>query len=81
MSDKTTKDKLRAARSFTPRKSIESLPAVEFSPDSAKEERELAQAELLQSVLRVAGLDHVTESKLVRDVVKTALGRVPAIGE
>jgi len=46
-----------------PRKSLESLPGAELSPGSAREERELTQAELLQSVLRVAGLDPVTGAK------------------
>jgi hypothetical protein len=29
----------------------------------------------------IAGIDHVTESKLVREAVKNALGKVPEIEE
>lgn len=66
---------------ITPLESLASLPPVEFTPGKEGDEGQLAQAELLQSVLPIARLDHVAESRLVRDVVKNALGRVPEIGE
>ena len=74
------KDKDKAAP-VTPAESLASLPKVEFSPGGEGEEGDLSQAELLQSVLPIARLDHVSESRQVRDVVKAALGRVPEIGE
>ena len=66
---------------ITPSESLASLPPVEFAPGKEGEDRELGQAELLTSVLRIARLDHVSESRMVRDVVKAALSRVPEIGE
>jgi hypothetical protein len=66
---------------ITPSESLASLPPVEFQPDEAGTEREFAQAELLKSVLLIAQLDHVSESRLVRDAVKAVLGQVPKIGE
>ncbi len=66
---------------ITPSESLASLPLVEFTPPKEGEDSDLAQAELLQSILPIARLDHVSESRLVRDAVKAALGRVPGIGE
>ncbi len=70
------KSKMREA-AITPRDSLDSLPKLVFEPDLAEEESDLRRAELLQSVLAIAGMDHVSESKLVRDAVRNALGRVP----
>lgn len=66
---------------ITPAESLASLPSVEFSPGREGEDKELLQAELLQSVLPIAQLDHVSESRLVRSAVQAALGRVPDIGD
>lgn len=66
---------------ITPAESLDSLKKLEYKPEQAKEESDLRRAELLQSVLLIAGVDHVSESKLVREAVRNALGRVPEIGE
>lgn len=66
---------------FTPSESLDSLPKLVFDPGAADGEQEFRQAELLQSVLAIARVNHVSESELVRGVVKTALGKVPTIEE
>jgi hypothetical protein len=66
---------------ITPAAALETLPRIEFDPGQASEDRELGRAELLQSVLAIAQVDHVAESQIVRDAVRNALGKVPEIGE
>jgi hypothetical protein len=66
---------------ITPEESLDSLPKLAFEPRREEQESDLRRAELLQSALLIAGVDHVAESKLVLEVVKNALGQVPAIGE
>jgi hypothetical protein len=41
----------------------------------------LGRAELLRSVLAIARLDHVAESRIVREAVTNALGRIPDLSE
>ena len=65
----------------TPLESLDSLPKIEFEPERSEEESDLRRAELMQSVLAIARMDHVNESQLVREAVRNALGRVPEIGE
>ena len=74
------KDK-REEAAITPEESLDSLPKLAFEPESEEQESDLRRAELLQSALLITAVDHNTESKLVRDVIKKALGRVPEIGE
>lgn len=74
------KDNRRSA-AITPEESLESLPKLVFEPEREERESDLRRAELLQSALLIAGIDHVAESKLVRAAVKNALGQVPEIGE
>jgi hypothetical protein len=69
------------ARPFTPADSLDSLPRLSFNPQTTSEEHDFRQAELLQSVLAIARVDHVFESKIVREVVKAAIGQVPEIDE
>jgi hypothetical protein len=64
---------------FTPAAALDSLPEIEFNPQRGNEEEEFRRAELLQSVLAIARVDHVSESELVREVVQTSLGHVPDI--
>jgi hypothetical protein len=64
---------------ITPLESLDSLPKIEFEPERSEEESDFRRAELLQSVLAIAQLDHVSESQLVRDAVRNALGRIPEI--
>jgi hypothetical protein len=66
---------------ISPTESLDSLPKLVFEPERTDQESDLRRAELLQSVLAIAGMNHVSESQLVRAVVKNALGRVPEIGE
>lgn len=68
-----------AAVGFTPAESLDSLPKLVFDPQAAGDDQEFRRAELLQSVLAIARVDHVAESALVREVVKNALGHVPEI--
>jgi len=75
-----TKDH-REQAPITPEESLASLPQIKFEPGSPGEESGFRRAELLQSVLLIAGMDHATEAQFVRDVVRNALGRVPEIGE
>ena len=37
------------------------------------------RADLRQSILNIADLNHVTESALVREVIKNALGELPGL--
>jgi len=67
--------------SITPLEALETLPAIEFNPEQAVEDRELGRAELLRSVLAIARLDHVAESRIVREAVTNALGRIPDLSE
>ncbi len=66
---------------ITPSEALGKLPKIEFDPGQSAEDRELGRAELLQSVLAIAQLDHVTESQVVRGAVKNALGKIPEIEE
>jgi hypothetical protein len=75
------KGRNRYATAITPSEALESLPRIEFDPGDVSEDHELGRAELLQSVLSIAQVDHVTESQLVRDVVRNALGKLPEIEE
>lgn len=66
---------------ITPAESLDSLPQIPFDPGAAGEEPGFRRTELLQSVLMIARVDHIAESKLVRDAVHNALGRVPQVEE
>jgi hypothetical protein len=66
---------------ITPVEALDSLPALPFDPEQAADAHALGRAELLQSVLAIARLDHVTESQLVRDAVRHALGSLPKVGD
>jgi hypothetical protein len=59
---------------------LESLPKLVFEPETSDQEAEFRRAELLQSVLVIAGVNHVKESQLVRKVVQKALGHAPENG-
>jgi hypothetical protein len=74
------KDDPRAA-AITPAESLDSLPQLVFKPETGEQESEFRRAELLQSILLISGIDHVVESKLVRDAVTNALGVLPEFGE
>lgn len=64
---------------FTLSQALDALPRLAFEPASTGGEEEFRRAELLQSVLAIARVDHLSESELVREVTRTALGKVPEI--
>jgi hypothetical protein len=64
------KDRKQAA--LTPAQALDSLPKLEFDARRSGDEQELQRAELLQSVLAIAQVDHLAESRLVRSVVRNA---------
>ncbi len=66
---------------ITPTEALKSLPRIDFEPEKSTENQEFGQAELLQSVLLITRMDHITESEMVRDAVKNALGKIPEIGD
>ena len=63
-----TKDH-REQAPITPEESLASLPQIKFEPGGPGEESGFRRAELLQSVLLIAGMDHATEAQFVRDKV------------
>ena len=73
-----SKEQLNA---ITPGEALDSLPKLEFSPEKASEQGGFGRAELLQSVLVITRMDHVTESKAVQDAVSNALGELPKVVE
>ena len=65
---------------FSPAQALDALPRLDFEPPSrGGGEEEFRRAELLQSVLAIARVNHLSESELVREVTRTALGKVPKI--
>ncbi len=56
-----------------------SEPPLNFSEKD--QDDDLRRAELRNSVLAIAGLNHVTETAMVRAVVKNALGKLPEFEE
>lgn len=56
-----------------------SEPLLDFSEKD--QENDLRPVELCHSVLAIAGLNHVTETAMVRAVVKNALGKLPEFEE
>lgn len=61
---------------FTPEQALARLPEVPFEPETADADDPLRRAELLDSILRIAGMDHASESALVRQAVQNALGKL-----
>ena len=65
---------------FTPADALDTLPRLAFEPASrGTGDEEFRRAELLQSVLAIARVDHLSESELVREAAKAALGKLPEI--
>ncbi len=57
------------------------LSEIPFDASQAEEDDRLRRAELLHSVLAIAGLDHESESAMARQAVKNALGKLFEPGE
>lgn len=66
---------------ITPQECLEQLPEIplDFSEKDAADD--IYRVELRSSVLNITGLNHVTETTMVRSVVKNALGRLPEFEE
>ena len=62
---------------FTPADALERLPEIPFAPARSEADDLLRTTELMQVVLNIAKLDHVSESELVRRAVKNAIGTLP----
>jgi hypothetical protein len=62
---------------FTPDEALERLTQIPFAPEHAEADDSLRKSELMQAVLNIAGLDHVSESDQVRRTVKNAIGSLP----
>jgi len=67
--------------SITPSKCLAQLPEIPLDFSGKDTEDDFRRAELRHSVLDIAGLNHVTETAMVRTVVKNALGRLPEFEE
>lgn len=57
------------------------LPEIPLAVSERDADDTLRQAELRQSVLLIAGVNHLTETELVRAVVENALGKLPEMDE
>jgi hypothetical protein len=66
---------------ITPKECIELLPEIPFDVSERGADDILRQAELRQSVLLIAELNHLSETALVRNVVQNALGKLPEMDE
>jgi hypothetical protein len=62
---------------ITPSECLAQLPEIPLNIVENDSDDGLRRAELRHSVLAIADLNHVTETALVRAVVKNALGKLP----
>jgi len=67
--------------SITPTECLTRLSELPLDFSEKDQEDDLSRAELSHSVLAIAGLNHVTETAMVRAVVKNALGKLPEFEE
>ncbi|HEX8070624.1 MAG TPA: hypothetical protein VF546_11780 [Pyrinomonadaceae bacterium] len=74
-----SKDEQAAA--MTPAECVALLPEIPLAADEGAADEELRRGELRHAILDIAELNHVNESRLVREVVKNALGKLPDIEE
>lgn len=66
---------------ITPKDCVEMLPEIPLVISERDTDEQLRQAELRQSVLLIAELNHLSETALVRAVVSNALGKLPDMDE
>ncbi len=66
---------------ITPDQCTLMLPEIPLAVSERDADDTLRQAELRQSVLLIAGVNHLSETELVRAVVENALGKLPDINE
>ncbi|MCP4263685.1 MAG: hypothetical protein GY774_40180 [Planctomycetes bacterium] len=66
---------------ITPMECLAQLPEIPLDFTTKEGDDGLRRAELRQSVLAIAELNHVSETAIVRAVVKNAIGRLPELEE
>lgn len=66
---------------ITPDQCTAMLPEIPLAVSERDADDTLRQAELRQSVLLIAGINHLSETELVRAVVENALGKLPEMDE
>lgn len=66
---------------ITPSECLDRLPEPSLETSEDESGDELRRAELRRSVLAIAGLNHVSETAMVRNAVSNALGRVPGLDD
>ena len=66
---------------ITPDQCTKMLPEIPLVVSERDADDTLRQAELRQSVLLIAGINHLKETELVRAVVENALGKLPEMEE
>ena len=72
---------LKGQGAITPEQCTMMLPEIPLEVSERDAEDTLRQAEIRQSVLLIAGINHLTETQLVRAVVENALGKLPDMDE
>ena len=72
---------LKGEGAITPDQCTRMLPEIPLAVSERDADDTLRQAELRQSVLLIAGVNHLTETELVRAVVENALGKLPEMDE
>jgi hypothetical protein len=60
---------------------IAQLPEIPLEEVEKDQDGQLRRVELRHSILAIADLNHVTETKIVRSAVKNVLGEVPTLEE
>jgi hypothetical protein len=66
-------------KTCTPADCIVQLPEIEFVPPKDTSDSIFGRVEIDRSILRIAELDHINESLIVRNAVKNAFGRLPGM--
>ena len=66
---------------ITPTECLAGLSELPFDPSLEDRADPLRRAQMRNSILAIAELNHVSETALVRAVVKNALGKIPEIDQ
>lgn len=72
---------LKGEGAITPDQCTLMLPEIPLAVSERDADDTLRQAELRQSVLLIAGINHLSETELVRAAVENALGKLPEMDE
>lgn len=72
---------LKGAGVITPEACTTMLPEIPLVVSERDADDTLRQAEIRQSVLLIAGVNHLSETQLVRAVVENALGKLPELDQ